>query len=62
MPLTVPAGVSLVTFPGSLGRYMWKDRGVPVLTVELKDADLPDQMNQLDHLEDLAGMVAIRVN
>ena len=54
--------VSLGTFPGSLGRYMWKDRGVPVLTVELKEADFLDQMDQLDHLQDLAGTVAILVN
>lgn len=52
--------VSLGTFPGSLGRYMWKDHKVPVLTVELKDDKLLEHMDQLDFLQDIAGTVAMR--
>ena len=52
--------VSLGTFPGSLGRYLWKDRNVPVLTVELKDDKLLEHLDQLDSLQDIAGTVALR--
>lgn len=52
--------VSLGTFPGSLGRYMWKDRQVPVLTVELKDASILEKMDEVDFLQDIAGTVAIQ--
>lgn len=54
--------VSLGTFPGSLGRYMWKDQNVPVLTVELKDSKLLEKMDQLDFLQDIAGTVAMRAS
>jgi protein MpaA len=30
----------LGTFPGSLGRYMWDERKIPVLTIELKENSL----------------------
>ena len=52
--------VSLGTFPGSLGRYMWKDQRVPVLTVELRDASILEKMDDVDFLQDIAGTVAIR--
>ncbi|NRA67537.1 MAG: DUF2817 domain-containing protein [Pseudobacteriovorax sp.] len=52
--------VSLGTFPGSLGRYMWKDQKVPVLTVELKNDDLLKKIDAIDDLQDLAGTTAIR--
>lgn len=52
--------VSLGTFPGSLGRYMWIDRKTPVLTIELKDDSLLAQAEKLDFLQDIAGTVAIR--
>ncbi len=52
--------VSLGTFPGSLGRYMWKDQKVPVLTVELKDARILEKMDEVDFLQDIAGTVAIK--
>jgi hypothetical protein len=52
--------VSLGTFPGSLGRYMWKDKKVPVLTVELKDASLLEKIDDVDFLQDVAGTVAMR--
>lgn len=52
--------VSLGTFPGSLGRYMWKDKNVPVLTVELKDASLLENLEDVDFLQDITGTVAMK--
>lgn len=49
-------------FPGSLGRYMWKDRKVPVLTIELKGNTAVTKLEELDHLQDLTGLVAIRAD
>jgi hypothetical protein len=50
---------SLGNFPGSLGRYMWKDHNVPVLTIELKqDQDL----EKFDQLQDISGTVAIQAD
>ncbi len=54
--------VSLGTFPGSLGRYMWSDKKVPVLTIELKDGRILKDISQVEFLQDLAGTVAIRAN
>ncbi len=51
--------VSLGNFPGSLGRYMWIDRGVPVLTVELK-RDGFKHLEEFDRLQDATGTVAIQ--
>ncbi len=51
--------VSLGNFPGSLGRYMWIDRGVPVLTVELKRDGLK-HLEEFDRLQDATGTVAIQ--
>ncbi len=45
---------ALGNFPGSLGRYMWRDYRVPVLTVELGQA-----MIDGDALQDLIGTFAI---
>lgn len=51
--------VSLGNFPGSLGRYMWVDRKIPVLTVELKSNKLAaKQLEQFDRLQDVSGTVA----
>ena len=47
-------------YPGSLGRYMWRDRGVPVLTIELKDNDALPSLQALDRLQDVSGTLAIR--
>ncbi len=47
-------------FPGSLGRYMWYDQGVPVLTVELTKKVNINNIEELYNLQDLAGLVAIR--
>jgi protein MpaA len=52
--------VRLGTFPGSLGRYMWKDKNVPVLTVELKDASLLENLEDVDFLQDITGTVAMK--
>ncbi len=47
-------------FPGSLGRYMWKDRNIPVLTVELKPGqESIKSLEDLEKLQDTAGLVAI---
>ncbi len=48
---------ALGNFPGSLGRYMWKDRSVPVLTVELKD-----KMVDPAELQDVIGHLVIATN
>lgn len=45
--------------PGSLGRYMWKDNEVPVLTIELKGGE-PLVQKQMEDLQDIIGTVAIR--
>lgn len=52
--------VRLGTFPGSLGRYMWVDKDVPVLTVELKNSQIVNMMRKIDRLQDISGTVAIR--
>jgi hypothetical protein len=44
--------VRLGTFPGSLGRYLWQDRGVPVLTVELKPDSLDKDAQELARMQD----------
>ena len=52
---------SLGTFPGSLGRYMWADNQVPVLTIELRVDNMGflQNMDSLDVLQDLSGSVAV---
>jgi hypothetical protein len=45
---------ALGNFPGSLGRFMWRDFQVPVLTVELGHA-----MVDANHLQDIVGTFAI---
>jgi protein MpaA len=45
---------ALGNFPGSLGRYMWKDYQVPVLTVELGQS-----MIDSGQLQDIVGTFAI---
>lgn len=45
---------SLGHFPGSLGRYMWHERNIPVLTMELKDS-LPKTNGPFEVLQDLIG-------
>ena len=45
---------SLGHYPGSLGRFMWFERKIPVLTMELKE-DLPNSTNQFLNLQDIIG-------
>ena len=52
---------SLGTFPGSLGRYMWYDNKVPVMTVELKGNDPVAHLQKFDRLQDISGTVAIMI-
>ncbi|MEI8027165.1 MAG: M14 family zinc carboxypeptidase [Pseudomonadota bacterium] len=52
----------LGTFPGSLGRYLWVDRKVPVMTVELKDSKILSYFNQIDKLQDTGGVLALKLN
>lgn len=54
--------VSLGNFPGSLGRYMWVDRSVPVLTIELKGNDGLRRLEEFDQLQDITGTVAIQAD
>lgn len=49
----------LGNFPGSLGRYMWKDKNIPVLTIELKGNTGVAKLEQLDQLQDISGSLAI---
>ncbi len=51
--------IRLGHFPGSLGRYMWYDNKVPVLTIELKGNDPIKQFDKIDQLHDITGLVAI---
>lgn len=48
---------SLGTFPGSLGRWMWVDKKVPVMTVELKGNSLA-ALQKIDELQDVSGTLA----
>lgn len=52
---------SLGTYPGSLGRYMWADKQVPVLTIELRmnNMDFLKNVDSMDILQDLSGSVAV---
>jgi murein peptide amidase A len=47
---------SLGHYPGSLGRYMWFERQVPVLTMELKE-DLPSNNEPWLKLQDIIGVL-----
>ncbi|MGE4130057.1 MAG: M14 family zinc carboxypeptidase [Bdellovibrionales bacterium] len=52
--------ISLGNFPGSLGRYMWVDRKIPVLTIELKGNEDLKKLEEFDRLQDIAGTIAIQ--
>lgn len=53
---------ALGNFPGSLGRYMWGDRKVPVLTIELKGNEDIKKLEAFDKLQDISGTVAIQAD
>jgi murein peptide amidase A len=52
--------VGLGNFAGSLGRYMWVDNKVPVLTIELRGNTGIKKLEEFDHLQDISGTVAIQ--
>lgn len=47
---------SLGHYPGSLGRFMWFERNIPVLTMELKE-DLPNNPEPWVQLQDIIGVL-----
>lgn len=53
---------SLGNFPGSLGRYMWVDRKIPVLTIELKGNEDVAKLEAFDKLQDISGTIAIQAD
>lgn len=52
--------VSLGHFPGSLGRYMWHEQSIPVLTIELKGQVSLKSLDALDTLQDVSGYLALQ--
>ncbi len=46
----------LGNFPGSLGRFLWVEKNIPVLTTELKN-DLPITASVFDQLQDVIGQL-----
>lgn len=52
--------ISLGNYPGSLGRYMWVNNEVPVLTIELKGDRGINKLEMFDKLQDISGTVAIQ--
>lgn len=54
--------VGLGNYPGSLGRYLWVDRKIPVLTIELKGASGLKKLEDFDALQDITGTVAIQAS
>ncbi len=49
-------------YPGSLGRYMWAERNIPVLTIELKGNEFNMDPEYLGELQDVAGGLAIQAS
>jgi protein MpaA len=52
--------VGLGNYAGSLGRYMWVNHNVPVLTIELKGNTGIKRLEEFDLLQDISGTVAIQ--
>ena len=52
--------VGLGNYAGSLGRYMWVDHKIPVLTIELKGNSGIRRLQDFDALQDISGTVAIQ--
>lgn len=48
----------LGTFTGSLGRYMWDERNVPVLTIELREKSLQTNLKEFLWLQDQVSYLA----
>lgn len=49
---------SLGHYPGSLGRYAWAERGIPVLTVELPPAPAETLFSQMERFQDELSFLA----
>jgi murein peptide amidase A len=49
----------LGNYPGSLGRFMWVDRAKPILTIELHQKGVAEQLDRFDRLQDITGDIAI---
>lgn len=47
----------LGTFPGSLGRYMWGERKVPVLTIELRPDSFTNQKGFIEFQDLLSNLI-----
>lgn len=54
--------ISLGNYPGSLGRFMWRDKKIPVLTIELKGGAGVKRLEQFDQLQDISGTIAIQAH
>jgi hypothetical protein len=54
--------LALGNYPGSLGRFMWRDRKVPVLTIELKGPAGVQKLEHFDLLQDISGTIAIQAH
>ncbi|MFZ4402770.1 MAG: M14 family zinc carboxypeptidase [Pseudobdellovibrionaceae bacterium] len=54
--------IMLGNFPGSLGRYMWVERQVPVLTIELSPTSLHKNSNEFDRFQDLVSLLLDRTS
>lgn len=52
--------IGLGNYVGSLGRYMWVDNKVPVLTIELRGNSGLHRLEEFDLLQDISGTVAIQ--
>ncbi len=48
----------LGTFPGSLGHYLWDERKIPILTIELKPDSLDKYESEFDYLQDQISFLA----
>ncbi len=48
----------LGTFPGSLGHYLWDERKIPVLTIELRTNSLDTHAAEFDYLQDQISFLA----
>ena len=46
----------LGNFPGSLGRFLWVEKNIPVLTTELKQ-NLPPNSTPFELLQDVIGQL-----
>lgn len=51
----------LGNYPGSLGRYMWVERAVPVLTVELKGNQQYQSQQYFNQLQDTIGTFVLKL-